>query len=173
MEVETARLLLRRPRLADVPALHAFLGDAQAMRWTRADPSPRATRRQVAVHEWRRRRDGYAPWTVEEKATGRIIGWGGLYQDPFDPGWGVELGYFFHPGVWSQGYGTELARAALRLADGALRLPEVRAFAHMENVASRRLLERCGFALERHVPEIERLLFRRLPALEAGVRHAP
>jgi ribosomal-protein-alanine N-acetyltransferase len=31
------------------------------------------------------------------KSDKRIVGWGGLYDDPFDSGWGVEVGYFFHP----------------------------------------------------------------------------
>ena len=34
MDVETARLLLRPPMLADVPALFEFLGNAAAMRHT-------------------------------------------------------------------------------------------------------------------------------------------
>jgi len=70
--VETARLLLRRPRLADVPALFEFLGDADAMRHTRVDASLRDCRRRIAAHEWRRRRDGYAPWTVVTRAEGRV-----------------------------------------------------------------------------------------------------
>jgi RimJ/RimL family protein N-acetyltransferase len=34
MHVETSRLILRRPFLKDVPRLFAFLGDAEAMRFT-------------------------------------------------------------------------------------------------------------------------------------------
>src|ERR1700676_1376056 len=100
MTLETARLVLRRPTLADVPALFEFLGNAEAMRHTQDDASLRAGRRRIAVQERRRRRDGCAPWTVLTKAEGRIIGWGGLYDDPFDPGWGVEVGYFFRPAAW-------------------------------------------------------------------------
>lgn len=66
MDAETPRLILRRPTLADVPGLFEFLGDAEAMRHTHADASPRGRRRRVAVHDWRRR-DGYAPWTVVTK----------------------------------------------------------------------------------------------------------
>ena len=91
MDVETPRLILRRPCLTDVPALFRFLGDAQAMQHTHIDASLRECRRRVAVHEWRRRRDGYAPWTIIAKSDRQIIGWGGLYNDPFDAGWGVEV----------------------------------------------------------------------------------
>ena len=159
--IETTRLLLRRPILADVPALFAFLGDIQAMRHTHCDASLRACRRRIAVHEWRRRRDGYAPWTIVAKADGRIIGWGGLYDDPFDPGWGAEVGYFFHPAAWGNGYATELVTACMSLADDTLRLPAVTAFARPENVGSRRVLEKAGFAVARYVSEMQRLLYRR------------
>ncbi len=147
--------------LADVLALFAFLGDAEAMRYTHCDASLRACRRRIAVHEWRRRREGYAPWTIATKADGRIIGWGGLYDDPFDPGWGVEVGYFFHPALRDNGYATELMVACVSLADDTLRLPEVKAFARPENAGSRRVLEKAGFATVCYVPTMERLLYRR------------
>jgi ribosomal-protein-alanine N-acetyltransferase len=161
MDIETARLILRRPALRDVPALFVFLGDTTAMRHTHADASLRACRRRVAVHERRRRRDGYAPWTILTKSDGRIVGWGGLYDDPFEPGWGVEIGYFFDPASWGRGYATELVAACTDVADRVLLLPEVGAFAHPENAGSRRVLEKSGFAIVRFVPEMDRFLYRR------------
>jgi ribosomal-protein-alanine N-acetyltransferase len=160
--IVTERLILRCPRLADVPELFEFLGDPKAMQFTHVDRSFKECRRRVAVHEWRRRKDGYAPWTAELKESNRIIGWGGLYDDPFDPGWGVELGYYFHPDAWGKGFGSELTKAALQEADEALKLPKVAAFARQENTASRRLLEKAGFTLVRYVPEMERFYFERL-----------
>ncbi|MBP1843698.1 ribosomal-protein-alanine N-acetyltransferase [Rhizobium petrolearium] len=159
--IATERLILRPPRLTDVPALFEFLGDPKAMQFTHVDGSQKECRRRVAAHEWQRRKDGYAPWTAELKESGRIIGWGGLYDDPFDPGWGVELGYYFHPDAWGQGFGSELTQAAMREADEVLKLPKVAAFARPENVASRRLLEKAGFQMMRYVPEMERLYFER------------
>lgn len=162
MVIVTERLILRRPRLADVPELFEFLGDPKAMQFTHVDRSFKECRRRVAVHEWRRRKDGYAPWTAELKESNRIIGWGGLYDDPFDPGWGVELGYYFHPDAWGKGFASELTKAALQEADEALKLPKVAAFARQENTASRRLLAKAGFTLVRYVPEMERFYFERL-----------
>jgi ribosomal-protein-alanine N-acetyltransferase len=161
MDFGTSRLVLRRPCLADVSALFEFLGDADAMRHTHADPSMRECRRRVAVHEWRRRRDGYAPWIVTARSDARIIGWGGLYDDPFDPGWGVEVAYFFHPSAWGQGYASEMVAACMGVADHVLRLSKVRAFAHPANAGSRRVLEKAGFEVERFVEKMDRLLYIR------------
>lgn len=168
MVIETDRLMLRRPTLADAPRLFEFLGDAAAMRFTHADASLRECRRRVALHERRRQRDGFAPWTIIAKAEARIIGWGGLYNDPFDPGWGVEIGYYFDPAAWGRGYATELAAACTSLADNVLRLPEIHAFARPENLGSRRVLEKAGFEALRFIPAMERFLYRRGRSGEAA-----
>ncbi len=131
------------------------------MHHTHVDKTLRDCRRRIAAHEWQRRRDGFGPWTVVSRAEGRTVGWGGLYTDPFDPGWGAEVGYFFHPDVWGRGYATELVAASLDLADRLLNLPEVQAFARPENAASRRILEKAGFEIVRFIPEMERWLYRR------------
>lgn len=171
--VETDRLVLRCPKLADVPDLFVFLGDGEAMRHTHVDASLAECRRRIAVHEWQRRRKGYAPWTVVTKVDGRIVGWGGLYDDPFVSGWGAEIGYYFHPAVWGHGYATELMLACISLADTALQLPEVRAFARPANTSSRRVLEKAGFKEVRFVPSLQRLLFRRgRPSRGAVAGHA-
>lgn len=75
----------------------------------------------------------------------------------------MELGYFFDPSTWGQGYGTELARACVAWADDALKLPEIRAFTRPENIASQRVLARTGFMAIRFVPKLNRLLFTRVP----------
>lgn len=139
--LETDRLILRRPVLADVPALFTFLGDAATMQHMQVDVSLRGCRGRVVAHEHRRRKDGYAPWTIISKAKGRIMGWGGLYNDPFDLSWGVEIGYFFHPDVWGQGYASEFVTACTEFADHVLKLPVISAFARPENAGSRRLLQ--------------------------------
>ena len=160
MYLETARLLLRPPTLADAPTLFEFLGDPQAMRYTHLDRSLKQCRRRIAVHERRRRHDGCAPWAVISKQDNRIIGWGGLYQDPFDPGWGTEVGYAFHPRAWGQGFATELVTLSVQLADLVLKLPEVVAYVRAGNAGSRRVLEKTGFVEIREVPELGRLQYR-------------
>jgi RimJ/RimL family protein N-acetyltransferase len=133
-----------------------------AMQHTHADASLKECRRRVAVHERHRRRNGYAPWTIMAKSESRIIGWGGLYDDPFDPGWGTEVAYFFHPSVWGQGYASEMVAACMGVADYSLRLPEVRAFAHPANAGSQRVLEKASFEVVRFLPEMDRFLYRRV-----------
>ena len=74
--LRTERLNLRPSLRADVVSLFEFLGDAEAMKFTHVDETLRQCQRRVMVHEWRRRRDGCAPWVASTRRDDRIIGWG-------------------------------------------------------------------------------------------------
>jgi RimJ/RimL family protein N-acetyltransferase len=160
MQLETTRLILRPPCPSDAPALFAFLGDATAMQHTTVQASLRDCRDYLAAHEQQRQRIGSAPWVITEKQTGATIGFGGLYEDPFEPGWGVEIGYFFAPAAWGNGYATELTLFCVALARQQARWPALCAFAHPKNLASQKVLLKAGFRQERFVQEMDRFLYR-------------
>ncbi|MBM3547175.1 MAG: GNAT family N-acetyltransferase [Alphaproteobacteria bacterium] len=161
MERETARLRLRPPRLSDAPALLSFFSDARAQRYTLHFGTLYECRRHIAVHERHRRRVGCGPWLVSEKASDAVIGWGGLYEDPLDRRWGIEVAYSFARSTWGQGYARELVSYSLDVARDELGLSEIVAFSHADNAGSRRVLEKAGFAFERYIPDMERNFYRR------------
>ena len=154
--IETPRLLLRPLRDDDIGALFEIQGDPQAMRFTYVAPSLEGCARRLRAHEALRGENGFAPWVAVLRDDDRVAGWGGLGVDPFDPGWGPEVSYFFHPAYWGRGLATELVRASLEHGFGALALPAIGAFARPENVASIRVLEKCGFRLLGWEPVLER-----------------
>jgi RimJ/RimL family protein N-acetyltransferase len=154
--IRTRQLLLRPPAPSDVDALFAIQGDADAMRYTFVASDRDATARYLDAYAARFDTDGFAPWTVVLAADDRVVGWGGLNKDPVEPEWGPEIAYFFHRGVWGRGLATELVSAALDYAFGSIALSEVFAFTRPANAASRRVLEKCGFARMCYVPELER-----------------
>ena len=58
------------------------------------------------IGHWQLR--GFGPWALEDKATGRFAGHGGLW---FPDGWGdVEVGYGIAPEFRGQGYAVEAAQ---------------------------------------------------------------
>ena len=130
------------------------------MQYTKRQESLRDCRRYLAVHERQRRRVGCAPWVIIEKQTNSTIGFGGLYDDPFDPGWGVEVAYSLAPAAWGKGYATELTRFCVALARLEARWPALRAFTHPKNTASQSVLLKSGFHKERFVPDMNRFLYR-------------
>jgi RimJ/RimL family protein N-acetyltransferase len=154
--VETARLTLRPLEASDVPALYAIQSDRTAMRYTYAAPSLAECERRLQAYEAQRVERGFAPWVALLRAEGAIVGWGGLGVDPFEPGWGAEVAYFFHPARWGRGFATELVDAALAHGFADHGLAVIGAFAHPDNGASIRVLEKGGFELVRFEPALGR-----------------
>ena len=159
MWLETDRLLLRRPLISDAANLLDILGDEEAMRYTRRLIGLRACRRYIVGHECQRRKVGYGPWVVLEKAHRVIVGFGGLYDDPFDVGWGIEVSFHFAATAWGKGYATELTQFSLHFAHERLGFAEVRAFAHPDNAASQKVLKKTSFERLCLIPEMNRYLF--------------
>lgn len=157
---------MRVPRLSDADDLINVFGDREAMRYTYHLSTLRECRRHIAGHHCQRRKKGFGPWTVVEKERGQIIGFGGLLDDPFDPGWGIEVTYHFLRAAWGKGYATELANYSLDVAAARLRVPRITAFAHPDNLGSQRVLAKAGFTQLRFVESMNRFMYTRV--FEAG-----
>ena len=156
LPIETPRLTLRAFRDDDVDPLFEIQGNHDAMRYTHAASSRQDCARRHRAYAALKSTLDFAPWTVVLRDEGRVIGWGGLSIDPFDPGWGIEVSYYFHPAYWGRGYATELVRATLQYGFDILALEAIGAFVRPENRASVRVLEKCGMTLRGYEPRLER-----------------
>ena len=56
----------------------------------------------------------------------------------------IDLGYRFMPSAWGKGYATELAKATLEYGHQNLQLKKIIAHAHIDNIASQKVLEKIG-----------------------------
>lgn len=118
--IETTRLLLRVPELADTKALMGIMWDPEVVEQKQVtlreppgglDLALRNT--SDMLRQWERR--GYGQWSVIEKATGDVIGVVGFYH-PQGPWPGVDLGWVIHRSRWGHGLATEAATAAVAWA---------------------------------------------------------
>jgi RimJ/RimL family protein N-acetyltransferase len=115
--VETARLLLRLPELADAQALMGILWDPEVVEQKQVTLREPPGGLDLALkntsnmlRQWELR--GYGQWSVIEKATGHVIGVVGFYH-PQGQWPGVDLGWVIHRSRWGHGFATEAATAAL------------------------------------------------------------
>jgi RimJ/RimL family protein N-acetyltransferase len=154
--IETNRLLLRPFQEEDVDFLYEIQRDPKAMRYTFCARTRNDTKKRMQAYADQSEKIGFAPWTVLIKLKQQIIGWGGLNIDPFEPGWGTEIAYFFHPDFWNQGFATELVRTSLEYGFNHLRLDAIGAFTHQNNVPSIRVLEKCAFKFIGYEPKLDR-----------------
>lgn len=141
---ETARLVVRRITAADVDALFAVYGDADAMRWVGdGRPLTHATCAQwVEVTQQNYAQRGYGMFAATSRAAPEVLGFGGLVHPGGQPD--AELKYALRRAAWGMGYATELARGLLAYAGSMLRLPRVIATAAPANAASLRVLAKAG-----------------------------
>ncbi len=93
--------------------------------------------------------DGFGVEAVEERETGRLIGWAGLAVPHFLPQIlpAVEVGWRLAEPFRGRGLATEAGAAALEYGFGPAGLNRVVSIYEPENVASGRVMEHLGFAL--------------------------
>jgi RimJ/RimL family protein N-acetyltransferase len=92
-------------------------------------------------------------WAVEETATAAFLGWVALrpavdYKYATEVGWtrptDLELGYRLRRSAWGKGYATEMSRRLVDLAMADPTVTGVVSCALVTNVASWRVMEKCG-----------------------------
>ncbi|HLJ00232.1 MAG TPA: GNAT family N-acetyltransferase [Bradyrhizobium sp.] len=138
--LETERLLLRKPTLADVKAIAQLADDRRIAENTRRLPHPYLQDHAV---EFVRRLAGDERETVFLIENDRKpIGIVGLdWHEPAAP----ELGYWLGVKHWGCGFATEAVRAAIDFAFEEFDVGYLRAGARVANPTSRNVLEKCGF----------------------------
>ena len=140
----TERMRLRSLRATDLEWLAALHADPRVMRYVRPpqDRASTAIRLDELIAQQRANpRLGVFP--AELHAGGRVVGWFVLTH--LDGGSDVELGYRLFVDAWGQGLATEGACALAHHAQTTLQIDPLVAVAHVENVASQRVLEKAGF----------------------------
>lgn len=149
-KVATSRLVLRKPERNDAEAIFSrYANDAEV---TRLLAWPRHTSLQMTAvfldfsdAEWSRWPIG--PYLIESR-QGKLIGGTGL---AFESAECAGAGYVIARDSWGKGYATEALSAVVEIA----RKSSVRrlyALCHPENIASERVLRKCGFEYERLLP---------------------
>jgi len=144
--LETSRLWLRWPRAADAPAIQRYSSKWEVARFTARIPHPYpageaerfifgARQANAAGHDLilaiasnRGKREPFGMISVESRLQGRLT-----------------LGYALAPEAWGKGYASEAARAIIDASFLLTHAVEIHATARIENAASRRVLEKCGF----------------------------
>ena len=146
--VQTDRLLLRAVSEDDLDAAFAIHGDPATYRF---HPSGVARGRKefaARLQEWERewREVGLGFWAVRLASDPRVLGFGGLTIRAFHERSVLNTYYRFAPSAWGQGYATEMAGAAVALAQRLL--PELPVIVRTRpgNRAAQAVAEKLGLA---------------------------
>ena len=134
--------MLRPPTLDDLNAWHAIYVDAETVWYGAPRSSLEENREKLERQIAHFAEHGFGMCAVELTASGETVGSAGLQQ--LEGGPEIEVGYRFLKEHWGQGYATESARASIAYGFGEVGLERIVAVALESNVASRRVLEKCG-----------------------------
>ena len=179
MVKETNRLILRPFTGADAAGAFAWFGDADVMRFIGggADRTVDDTANRLSRYITHQERHGFSKWLVQDKESGQAIGDAGLLiLDELEPI--ADLGFRLAKSQWGRGLATEAATAWLHTAFEELQLQQVSAFAHVDNMASLRVLEKIGFRMQKRqvvmgVDSYTFLLLRREYSTRSGTSRSP
>jgi len=156
MQLETERLLLRKPRVEDAAALLNFFGDLEVMRWIGSEPGGLAVATEH-LERWlgRWEANGMGPFVVVLREDGCLLGrvgplvwnartWETASLAEAGDDAQVELGWALAQAHWGRGYATEAARAVREWTYDAHGLERLISLIDPENARSARVAERLG-----------------------------
>jgi RimJ/RimL family protein N-acetyltransferase len=138
--LETERLTLRRPTLADAKAIASLANDRRIAENTRRLPHPYSQEHAVEFVRTTAEDRRDIAFLIEHNHA--PIGMVGInWHEPDAP----ELGYWLGFEHWGQGFGTEAARAVIDFFFEEFDLDHLCSGARVANPSSRNILEKCGF----------------------------
>jgi RimJ/RimL family protein N-acetyltransferase len=141
--LETERLLLRAPKLDDAKTVARLANNRKIAEMTALIPHPygvddaRAWIESLAEEE-----SGWTFAVVAKSEGGALVGACGYGKRCEDE---PEIGYWVGEPYWGRGYATEAVRALIDHLFTVTDLEAIAAGCRVTNLASRRVLERCGF----------------------------
>ncbi|MBX7059441.1 MAG: GNAT family N-acetyltransferase [Leptospirales bacterium] len=148
MLFRTERLILRPWRATDREAFAQMNADPRVMEHfpevlsrQESDALSARIHAHFALH-------GYGLWALEEQASGAFVGFTGLNQATFNAHFTpcVEIGWRLAFEAWGQGYAIEAAERCVDFAFDELDLDEIVSFTSIDNLRSRRVMERLGMS---------------------------
>ena len=151
--IETARLILRQWRNADMAPYTKMLSDPDTARFITVDGKPVIDEmtgwRHAVVMAGHWALHGAGMFVVEEKSSGQFAGRVGPW---FPPGWpGFEVGWGIAKELRGKGYAAEAARASIDWAFGRFDLEQIVHCIDRANIASQGVAKRLGAKIDREI----------------------
>jgi RimJ/RimL family protein N-acetyltransferase len=166
-------MVCERLRLDHASELAVLLRDPRVARTTWSGPEPPTAADVMAgvermVEHWGSH--GFGLWLLRDRATGEMVGRGGLEHTIVEGSDEIEVAWAIVPERWGEGLATELALASIELAFEELALEEIIALTLTHNARSRRVMDKTGFVYERDVEHagLPHVLYRRRKPVNLG-----
>ena len=147
--IETERLIFRKFTSEDLPLLITQRSDPDVNRYLGGEElqNPAALAQRIKFYISCYEKYGFGMCVMIWRPTGEIIGSAGI--QPLYGTDDIEVGYSMIKDFWGRGIGTEAARGWLTFGFTDAGLEKIVAVAHLENTASRRIMEKLGMTYKK------------------------
>ncbi|QOZ78943.1 N-acetyltransferase [Bradyrhizobium sp. CCBAU 53351] len=160
----TKRLTAERLNESHLPDLVALHLDAEVSRYLGGVRTLDVTKTYLATNMAHWDQHGFGLWVMRTQ-DGAFVGRGGIRHILVDDVDEIEILYAYKREFWGQGFASEIAAAMTDIGLLHFRLPFLIGIVNVENVASRRVLEKANYVLERganrHGEDVEIYRIRR------------
>jgi RimJ/RimL family protein N-acetyltransferase len=164
MKLKTARLVGRPVRPSDLRDWRTVDADPKVSTWLTSDGTPAdegATEAEITafIRHWDKH--GFGVWTFRDR-LGDFVGYAGATNINLGEKRQVQLRCAVRSTEWGKGYATEMSKAVLDFLFEHKGLKEIIGFTLPDNIASRRVMEKCGFRCEGHrtIGLVDQVLYR-------------
>jgi [ribosomal protein S5]-alanine N-acetyltransferase len=147
---ETPRLFLRRFTEADAPLIYKLTCDPDVLKYVHEPVIENEEQAKdiiinIILPQYTR---NLGRWAIHTKSDYEFIGWCGLKY--IEKTGIVDIGYRLLKTAWGKGYATEAAQYTLIYGLRDLKIELITGMAHIENIASIKVLEKIGMKFDRN-----------------------
>lgn len=148
-KIETERLLIRKLTKEDAPDIFHYASDPETTKFVLFPTH------QTVEDTWKflgptlekYEKKEVAPWGIEWKETGRLIGTSDfIWWNPDHKK--AEIGFILTKEYWNQGIMSEAVKKLIQFGFEEMELNRIEARCHENNIASARVMEKVGMKLE-------------------------
>lgn len=151
--LSTDRLILRKVRKQDIKAMYVnWASDKEVTKYLNWKAHESISTTKAVVSMWLKQYDNdfFFQWGIEHKENGRLIGTISLFDYKNNS---LEIGYCLEKSYWNQGIMSEACMRVIRFAFEDVNVKYLRAKHIDQNIASKKVLEKCGFKYVRTTVE--------------------
>ena len=141
---QTPRLILRQITIDDAPLILELNSNPEIVKYVH-EPTLKTVEQaeeiitNIILPQYK---NNLGRWAIITKDNNDFIGWCGLkYRPEMDE---IDLGYRLMQNAWGKGYATEAAAKTLEYGFRTLNIKLITGRAHIENLASIKVLEKIG-----------------------------
>lgn len=146
--IETDRFILRNLEMKDAQGMYELDSDPEVLIYLGNNPltSVEQSKKILENVQKQYQRNGLGRWAIIDKSSNDFVGWTGLKLEENLRDFNYyDLGYRLKKKYWGKGIATETSIISLKYGFENLKLEKICATAHVENIASNKVLKKVGF----------------------------